>query len=349
VKRGLLMVGSLDPGIPGPVPAADNDPMSSAGPAELRAADRPVGAGWRVRLCGPGGRPLGAGVLVDSDLVLTSARVRAGVQASGVSADPIVVVTVSFPAGREGRTRPGHVYGADWLPAATAGAARLTLLRLAGRAGVEPARLALCGEPDDRPVLVYGHPPQLGGGVWARVRLGSAGGSSRELVRLTPDTSPGPCLGAGFGGAGVLDVRVGAVVGIVVEEADFQPPRAWMVSLDAAAAGFPALAGLITLPDPLPLRRGWLFELLDTVLAVPAMADERSRELIVRQLRADIASTVQRNTVARFDVWAILRTCLNYPGGLAELVEVLRVFEGDSVPMQRLAHDIAQLPADTLP
>jgi hypothetical protein len=91
------------------------------------------------------------------------------------------------------------------------------------------------------------------------------------------------------------------------------------------------------------MRRAPLFRLLEVALAVPALADDRSRHMIVQLLPADVSRSVQRYQAARYDVWAILRTCSNYPDGLAGLLDVVRAVEGDSVPVRRLADDIAEL------
>jgi Effector-associated domain 2 len=108
----------------------------------------------------------------------------------------------------------------------------------------------------------------------------------------------------------------------------------------AGQRGDAASPGRAWLPHSV-LRRAGLFRVLDAALAVPALADDRSRSMIVQLLRPDIATSVPRHQVASFDVWAILRTCSNHPGGLAELLDVVRAFEGDSVSMRRLSDDIA--------
>jgi Effector-associated domain 2 len=95
------------------------------------------------------------------------------------------------------------------------------------------------------------------------------------------------------------------------------------------------------------MRRAPLFRLLEAALAVPALADDRSRNMIVALLPPDVARSVQRYQAARYDVWAILRTCSNYPDGLADLLDVVRAFEGDSGSMRRLSADIAELPPDS--
>jgi hypothetical protein len=297
--------------------------------------------GWRAQVCDADGRPRGAGVLVDSDLVLTSARVLAGMGGSSPRGGPsAAALSVNFPAARAARVQQVSIRGADGAPASTTGAGQLALLRLAGRSGVEPARLAPCGDPGDRLVWVYGHPPQLAGGIWARARIKRNSGQARAEFEFAADSAPGPLIGRGFGGAGVLVVQTGAVIGVVVGgELKTEAQRALMIPIEVGAEAFPALGRLLRRQSPL---WAWLSQLLDAVLAVPAMADDRSRDMVVQLLRPDIATTVQRHPVARFDVWAILRSCLNYSRGLAELAEVIRVFEGNSTPMQQLDYHVVE-------
>jgi hypothetical protein len=97
------------------------------------------------------------------------------------------------------------------------------------------------------------------------------------------------------------------------------------------------------------MRRAWLFRVLDAALAVPALADDRSRGMVLQLLRPDIATSVQRHQVPRFDLWAILRTCSNHPDGLAELLEVVSAFERDSVSMRRLSEAVAEQPRPDVP
>jgi hypothetical protein len=60
------------------------------------------------------------------------------------------------------------------------------------------------------------------------------------------------------------------------------------------------------------------------------MADRGKRDLVVGQLRPEIAWNVARHDSAAFDVMSIVSTCLNYRGGLAELLEVVRFGERGS-------------------
>lgn len=128
---------------------------------------------------------------------------------------------------------------------------------------------------------------------------------------------------------------------------------AW-VRLMAPAAG----TGLVSVPGPVPdaappaaavppeagpaVGRAALFELVDRLLDVPVMAREQGREEVVRALRREIGGAITRHPEARLDAYSILGTCLDYPGGLQELLDVLKGFAGGSMPMHRLEQAIAR-------
>jgi hypothetical protein len=75
-------------------------------------------------------------------------------------------------------------------------------------------------------------------------------------------------------------------------------------------------------------------ELVDALLACPAMAGAGRRNAVVAQLPAQIRTRIQRSDVALVDVNNILVGCLNFEGGLEQLVERVRYFEGGSVSMR---------------
>jgi class 3 adenylate cyclase len=86
-----------------------------------------------------------------------------------------------------------------------------------------------------------------------------------------------------------------------------------------------------------------VFQLIDRLLDIPIMAKESGREQVVSALRRELATMIPRQSEARLDIYCILRTCLDYPGGLQELVAVLRAFAGDSMAIRALEELIAGL------
>ncbi|WP_158849948.1 VMAP-C domain-containing protein [Saccharothrix deserti] len=91
-------------------------------------------------------------------------------------------------------------------------------------------------------------------------------------------------------------------------------------------------------------------KLCDAFLQLPGMRDKDSRELYVSELvRTHLAAfSFPRHADARHDVWSLLTACLEHEGGLAGLVEVVRVFHQGSRPMARLDELLESLFPDRL-
>ncbi|MFG2090374.1 MULTISPECIES: hypothetical protein [unclassified Spirillospora] len=83
--------------------------------------------------------------------------------------------------------------------------------------------------------------------------------------------------------------------------------------------------------DPPPL-----FELVDHLLDIPLLAHERGRDQLVDALPFEIGVVIPRRPDARSDTYAIVRTCLDYPGGLNRLYQAVRAFTGPSMAMTRV-------------
>lgn len=94
-----------------------------------------------------------------------------------------------------------------------------------------------------------------------------------------------------------------------------------------------------------PQRR----EVLQDFLACSTMKQLARRDAIVLQLRSDIANNITRSQIAIDDVSAILTTCDDYLYGLRELVEVMQMYENDSLPMQKVVQTLQRLLPDALP
>ncbi|WP_460356043.1 effector-associated domain 2-containing protein [Actinoallomurus acanthiterrae] len=85
---------------------------------------------------------------------------------------------------------------------------------------------------------------------------------------------------------------------------------------------------------------GGVLALARALEAVPSLADEAGRTLVIDQLRPDISATVRYNARTRLHVLNLAQTCDDHPGGVRELIDVLTFVEGDSLPMRR-AREIA--------
>lgn len=96
------------------------------------------------------------------------------------------------------------------------------------------------------------------------------------------------------------------------------------------------------------LPAGVLEELVDAFSGTEAMAADDSRDLIIRQL-SRIAGNIPRSRTPRIQVILLIRTCLHYDDGLAELLRQTRLVEGDSPAMRRVERLVAELPARAEP
>ena len=86
-----------------------------------------------------------------------------------------------------------------------------------------------------------------------------------------------------------------------------------------------------------------LFELVDLAQAIPHLAVERGRDQVVAALPPEIAGAIPRSNNARSDIYAIIRTCLDYQDGLVVLVGVIGRFVGKSLPFQELHRAVRRL------
>lgn len=91
-------------------------------------------------------------------------------------------------------------------------------------------------------------------------------------------------------------------------------------------------------PDP-----GLVLQAVTDMLAIQQLLAERNRDHLVGTLSPDTAGAIGRSAEARADLYAILQTCLDYPGGLQELLTGIRVLAGASLPVRRLEETIALL------
>ncbi|MFF3754175.1 trypsin-like peptidase domain-containing protein [Streptomyces sp. NPDC002018] len=164
---------------------------------------------WRVRIRGPGGEVLGAGVLLGSETVLTCAHV--------VPADASVLVDLVGVDGAEPVT--ARVIDECWVPERgdrlSGPSGDLALLRL-DRPQPEKwsAVLHRLSPTWHRPVHTYGFPDGLNQGTWLWGKL--AGLSGRDgRVQMFP-VQQGEVVRPGFSGAAVTDELTGQVIGIVV-------------------------------------------------------------------------------------------------------------------------------------
>jgi hypothetical protein len=79
------------------------------------------------------------------------------------------------------------------------------------------------------------------------------------------------------------------------------------------------------------------------LITIPEFLRPQDRDEIVTLLPITIAATVRRQSGALPDAVATLRACLSHTGGLAELVEAVRVYASDPAAMERFEAAVKRL------
>jgi hypothetical protein len=100
-------------------------------------------------------------------------------------------------------------------------------------------------------------------------------------------------------------------------------------------------AALADLPDGLPLRE--LGGLAGALTSLPTVSDRTSLALVLDSIDPVIAAMSPRSPSLRADVFGILRTCLRYRGTLDQLLEAIRLLEGDSAGVARMDQEAMEL------
>ncbi|AWW38915.1 effector-associated domain 2-containing protein [Streptomyces cadmiisoli] len=105
--------------------------------------------------------------------------------------------------------------------------------------------------------------------------------------------------------------------------------------------GRTAPGSLAHLPDNLPLRE--LDGLVGALTALPTVSDRTTLALVLGSIDPVIAAMSPRSPALRPDVFGILRTCLRYRGTLDQLIEAIRLMEGDSAGVARMDDEAVEL------
>ncbi|MGW4024481.1 effector-associated domain 2-containing protein [Streptomyces sp. NPDC005009] len=206
---------------------------------------------WRVRILDARGTPVGAGVLVAGNRVVTCAHVVEGALGPDAGDPREAELTVDFP----GSLAPGagpvraSVAPRGWAPPDEE-RADVAVLDLHGDAPVDcrPAGLRPCGPARDRIVRAFGQVVGAPAGLWLRARLVGSGGLSPEWMQLEAASEAGDRLRQGYSGAGVVDDS-GYVIGLVVAE-DTRAERrtGWLIPVEVVVRYCPDLADAVTGP-----------------------------------------------------------------------------------------------------
>ncbi|GAA4961987.1 hypothetical protein GCM10023205_27030 [Yinghuangia aomiensis] len=317
---------------------------------EFGGSASPGAAPWRVRVWSHGGAEIaGAGVLLPDGAVLTCAHVvEAAFGLRPESDPPDGAVPLDFPGVPGGPASVGgtprvlaHVAPGGWLRKAPAG--DLAVLRLAGPPppGAVPPALGRCGDGSagadggGAPVLVFGHPRSVPGGLWSRGRVVAAGGSYPDWRQVDGLDAVGAAVERGFSGAGVWDQARGLVTGVLAEVFEGTAARvSWMIpldTLDGTAFALPPRSAPrpSSAPPPAPLPPAAIWPLVDLLLAVESFRVDGGADLL-SVLPSDIAATVPRSRSPRLGFFQIVARCDAFVHGPRALVDAVRQIEGDT-------------------
>jgi hypothetical protein len=111
--------------------------------------------------------------------------------------------------------------------------------------------------------------------------------------------------------------------------------------LTGIAAPPDGTVSLADLPENLPLRE--LDGLVTALTLLPSVSDRNGLALILDSIDPVISAMSPRSPALRPDVFGILRTCLRYRGTLDQLLEAIRLVEGDSSGVVRMDQEAVEL------
>ena len=313
---------------------------------------------WRARILDPAnGRVYGAGVLVDQHHVVTCAHVIGDALGLADMLDrPDEVVQVDFPQSGDDAPYAARVIARGWFPERQM-AGDLAIIEVLDAPLTVPASapLLLAGESERRLVRVFGHPPGHDMGVWARARLMGRGGPRGEWIQMDGLSQTGKRIQRGFSGAGVWDEDYQAVIGcVVVGDREESDRVAWMIPNEVITGYWSELDVIIRRqPRKIESRKGGgrpVPEVLvsdrrhfaATLLGLRGMRERASRDLFVQKLGRifDGRLRIDRQKGDLDDTLSIVDACLEHPGALHELAELLRGFH-DTEAERHLVEEVA--------
>jgi hypothetical protein len=85
-------------------------------------------------------------------------------------------------------------------------------------------------------------------------------------------------------------------------------------------------------------------KLVDLLFACPTMSRKESRDVVVGDLRETVKGSMLRDYQNdKLDIRHIIDACLNTPGGLEALIDIVKYSEGDSIPFRDLEEFLKQI------
>ncbi|MER7680470.1 trypsin-like peptidase domain-containing protein [Streptomyces sp. NPDC096934] len=137
------------------------------------------------------------------------------------------------------------------------------------------------------------------------------------------------------------ELLTGAELAVLHEHGGLPASAAGLVRFPPAGTGATGPVTLADLRDDLPL--GELAGLVTALTALPTVRDRGTLALVLSSIDPVVAAMSPRMPALRPDVFGILRTCLSYPGTLDQLLEAIRLLEGDSTGVARMDEEAVEL------
>jgi len=162
----------------------------------------------------------------------------------------------------------------------------------------------------------------------------------RDVVRHDPAATPESFQRIRFERKETADVAW-----ICLRDADeaLTPPGQSVPALTSAPED-PLTNALITAgPGGSRRQTNGLNDFVTVLMAVPTVGQEDGRRILLQHLRPEIAGAVPYSPRSRHHVFNLVRTCMDYQGGLDELLSVIHFLEGESLPVRRLDQTVADL------
>ncbi len=93
----------------------------------------------------------------------------------------------------------------------------------------------------------------------------------------------------------------------------------------------------------LPPSQDTFFAMVDVLETVPSLNNEHDRAILINKLRPAIGSMVRYSARRRTHAINLLDACRAYPGGIAELLDVIRRLDGEFLALPKLAELAAKM------
>ncbi|MET8284687.1 trypsin-like peptidase domain-containing protein [Streptomyces sp. NPDC051639] len=137
------------------------------------------------------------------------------------------------------------------------------------------------------------------------------------------------------------ELLTGAELALLHENAGLPASAGGLVRFPPADTTVAVPVTLAGLHDDLPL--GELAGLVTALTTLPTVRDRTTLALVLSSIDPVVAAMSPRMPALRPDLFGILRTCLSYPGTLDQLLEAIRLLEGDSAGVARMDQEAVEL------